>query len=121
MISSALLETSVRLFHIPNSCFSTRKLLITYTATLHDVPVIMYDQIGCGRSTHLPEKNGDAGFWSMSLFLSELDNLLSHLGIQDSYSLLGQSWGGTVAAEHAILHPKGLKKLIIADSSASGK
>jgi L-proline amide hydrolase len=81
----------------------------------------MYDQIGCGRSTHLPEKKGDMDFWTMSLFLSELDNLLSHLEIQGNYSLFGQSWGGSIAAEHAILHPKGLKKLIIANSSASGK
>ena len=80
----------------------------------------MYDQLGCGRSTHLPEKRGDTDFWTMELFLAELDNLLSHLGIKDNYSLLGQSWGGMVAAEHAILHPKGLNKLIIANASASG-
>jgi pimeloyl-ACP methyl ester carboxylesterase len=56
----------------------------------HGIPVIMYDQLGCGNSTHLQEKNGDGTFWTISLFLSELDNLLRHLGIQDEYYLLGQ-------------------------------
>jgi L-proline amide hydrolase len=79
----------------------------------------MYDQLGCGHSTHLPEKNGDGDFWTVDLFLSELDNLLSHLGIQNDYDLLGQSWGGMLGASHAIRQPKGLNKLVIADSPAS--
>ena len=87
--------------------------------TTHGIPVIMYDQLGCGNSTHLPEKKGDVEFWTVSLFLSELDNLLSHLGIQDDYDLLGQSWGGMLGSCHAIRQPKGLHKLVIADSPAS--
>ena len=78
----------------------------------------MYDQLGCGNSTHLPEKNGDCDFWTVSLFLSELSNLLTHLNIQN-YDLLGQSWGGMLAACHAIRQPRGLHRLIIADSPAS--
>jgi len=81
----------------------------------------MYDQLGCGRSTHLPEKKGDSDFWTIELFLLELDNLLAHLGIQNDYALLGQSWGGQVAAEHAVRQPKGLKSLVIANSPASSK
>ena len=81
----------------------------------------MYDQLGCGRSTHLPEKKGDNDFWTIELFLLELDNLLAHLGIQNDYALLGQSWGGQVAAEHAVRQPKGLKSLVIANSPASSK
>lgn len=89
-------------------------------ATLHSIPVIFYDQIGNGNSTHLPEKSGDAaGFWTEQLFLDELDNLLRHLGIQDNYALLGQSWGGMLAARHASKQPKGLKRLVISESPAS--
>jgi L-proline amide hydrolase len=79
--------------------------------------VIHYDQIGNGRSTHLRDKGAD--FWQPSLFVAELDNLLRHLGIAAGYHLLGQSWGGMLAAEHAVLRPKGLKGLVIADSPAS--
>ena len=79
--------------------------------------VIHYDQIGNGKSTHLPDKGGD--FWTVEFFLGELDALLAHLGITGRYALLGQSWGGMLAAEHAVRRPDGLKALILANSLAS--
>jgi L-proline amide hydrolase len=79
--------------------------------------VIHYDQLGCGRSTHLPDRG--PGFWTVQLFLAELDNLLETLGIADRYHVLGQSWGGMLAAEHAVRRPGGLRGLVIADSPAS--
>ncbi|KAL8783055.1 MAG: hypothetical protein Q9213_004902 [Squamulea squamosa] len=84
----------------------------------YSASVIFYDQIGCGRSTHLTEKKNDTEFWTPELFLSELDNLLKHLGIQDDYDILGQSWGGMLGSLHAISQPSGLKNLIIANSPA---
>jgi L-proline amide hydrolase len=47
-----------------------------------------------------------------------LNNLLRHLGIAE-YVLLGQSWGGMLAAEHGVRQPVGLRGLIIANSPAS--
>ena len=85
----------------------------------HGIPVIVYDQLGGGRSTHLPEKKGDASFWTVQLFLDELDNLLSHFKIQDDYDLLGHSWGGMLAASHAIRNPIGLRRLAIMSSLPS--
>jgi L-proline amide hydrolase len=79
--------------------------------------VIHYDQLGIGHSTHLRDKGAD--FWHVGLFLDELDNLLRHLGIQHRYHLLGQSWGGMLAAEHAVLQPPGLRSLVISNSPAS--
>lgn len=79
--------------------------------------VIHYDQLGNGRSTHLPGK--PASFWQVALFLDELNNLLQHLGIADNYALLGQSWGGMLTAEHAVTRPAGLKAAVIANSPAS--
>ncbi|WP_110686364.1 proline iminopeptidase-family hydrolase [Salinicola aestuarinus] len=80
-------------------------------------PVIHYDQIGNGLSTHLPEK--PTAFWQVSLFLDEMDNLLQWLGIQKDYLLIGQSWGGMLCAEHAVRRPGGLKGLVVANSPAS--
>lgn len=80
-------------------------------------PVVHYDQLGVGLSTHLPGRGAD--FWTVQLFLDELDNLLGHLGIARGYHLLGQSWGGMLAAEHAVRQPYGLKGLVIANSPAS--
>lgn len=79
--------------------------------------VIHYDQLGNGRSTHLPDKGAD--FWTVELFLAELDNLIAHLGIGGRYHVLGQSWGGMLTAEHAVRRPAGLRSAVIADSPAS--
>jgi L-proline amide hydrolase len=80
-------------------------------------PVIHYDQLGCGRSTRLP--GHDASFWTVELFLDELDTVLATLGIADRYFVLGQSWGGMLAAEHAVRRPEGLRALAISNSPAS--
>ena len=79
--------------------------------------VIQYDQFGCGRSTHRPEAPAD--FWSVQLFIEELDALVAHLGIGEAYHLLGQSWGGMLGAEHAVRRPAGLRGLVIANSPAN--
>ncbi|KAL8948947.1 MAG: hypothetical protein Q9222_004912, partial [Ikaeria aurantiellina] len=68
--------------------------------------------------THLPARKGDTDFWTPSLFLSELDNLLKSLGVDGEYDILGQSWGGMLGAMHAITQPKGLRRLVIANSPA---
>jgi L-proline amide hydrolase len=78
--------------------------------------VIHYDQVGNGRSTHLRDKPTE--FWTVRLFLDELQSLVDTLGIAENYFVLGQSWGGMLAAEHATLRPAGLRGLVIADSPA---
>lgn len=50
--------------------------------------VVHYDQLGHGRSTHLPDKAGDGDFWTVDLFVRELANLIGHLGLSD-YHVLG--------------------------------
>ena len=84
----------------------------------YDIPVVIYDQIGCGRSTHLPERMSDTAFWTVELFMKELDNLLARLNIK-SYYLYGQSWGGMLGSIYASRNPSGLKKLILSNSPAS--
>ena len=86
----------------------------------YGIPVLMYHQIGNGKSTHFRDKKGDNEFWTVELFMAELDNVIAHFGIKE-YDLLGQSWGGMLAAEYAIKQPKGLRKLIISNSPADMK
>jgi L-proline amide hydrolase len=80
-------------------------------------PWVLYDQIGCGRSQHLPEAPAD--FWSVELFRRELGALIEHLGIGARYHVLGQSWGGMLGMEHAVENPPGLRSLVVANSPAS--
>jgi len=78
---------------------------------------VLYDQVGCGKSTHLPD--APAEFWSPQLFKDELAELARHLGVADRYAVVGQSWGGMLAMEHALDHPEGLRAIVVADSPAS--
>lgn len=80
-------------------------------------PVIHYDQVGCGRSSHDPSRGGE--FWTVELFREELANLVASLGIAGGYHLLGQSWGGMLGAEYALRRPDGLKSLVLSNSPAS--
>lgn len=97
--------------------FSHDYLLALATIAESGRPVVHYDQLGGGRSTHLPEQGAE--FWTVALFLAELDNLLEKLEIAGRYHLLGQSWGGMLGAEHAIGQPRGLRGLILSNSPAS--
>lgn len=78
---------------------------------------VLYDQLGCGKSDHLP--GAPADFWSPQLFKDELVELARHLGIADRYAVVGQSWGGMLAMEHALDRPPGLQGMVVADSPAS--
>lgn len=87
----------------------------------YGVPVVLYDQIGCGASTHLRQTAGNRSFWTMDLFIAELDNLIDHLHIRDGsgFHLFGQSWGGMLAADFATRRPVGLRRLILSSAIAS--
>lgn len=91
----------------------------------YGIPTVLYDQIGCGRSTHLRDKMSDVEFWSFDLFIKELDTLIDHLNLRDrGFFLLGQSWGGVLAASYAMHQPQGktpagLRKLVIASGPSS--
>ena len=80
---------------------------------------ILYDQIGCGNSTHLQEAPKE--FWTPELFMEELTLLTQHLDIADDYAIIGQSWGGMLGMQFATQSPAGLKALIVADSPAGMK
>jgi L-proline amide hydrolase len=78
---------------------------------------VLYDQLGCGKSEHLPDAPAD--FWTPQLFKDELAELTRHLGIPDRYAVVGQSWGGMLAMDYALDHPAGLRAMVVADSPAS--
>ncbi|KAK0451605.1 proline-specific peptidase [Armillaria borealis] len=83
--------------------------------------IIFYDQIGTGHSSHIHNK--PSSFWSIELFVNELENLIAHFSLTDkSYDLLGQSWGAQLGAEFIIRRqPHGLRRLILANGLASAK
>ncbi|KAJ7153618.1 proline-specific peptidase [Mycena filopes] len=81
------------------------------------VPVIFYDQLGCGSSTHL---NRGRSFWTLDVFMDQLDAVLIHFGVAGRFSLLGHAWGGMLAATYAARRrPEGLQRLVLTNSPAS--
>jgi len=82
--------------------------LLPLTALSGERRVILYDQLDVGKS----DKPGDAKNWTVDRFVAEIDALRKALGL-DRFHLLGNSWGGTVAAEYAIGRPQGLKSLTL--------
>lgn len=88
----------------------------------HAIPTILYDQLGNGRSTRLPDKTGTDGqaFWTMTLFKDQLSNLIEDLFL-GSYHLWGHSWGGMLVQEFALDKDRsqGLKKLILHSTVAA--
>ncbi|CZT50657.1 related to proline iminopeptidase [Rhynchosporium secalis] len=83
------------------------------------IPVILYDQIGSGLSTHLPETASTPSLWDESIFFSQIHQLLTHLGISQNYDILGSSWGGMLGSAFAATKPPGLRRLVLSNSAAS--
>lgn len=71
-------------------------------------PVIIYDQLGSGRSDHPT----DTTLWRVDRFVAELAAVRKALGLEQVH-LLGHSWGGALAAEYmAAAKPEGVVSVI---------
>ncbi|KAF3062242.1 L-amino acid amidase [Daldinia childiae] len=84
----------------------------------YGIPIVFYDQIGCGRSTHFQEKIRDDSFWTVDLFIAELNNLVDHLGLREKgFFVAGQSWGGMLAGSFPLFmeYGKTLRAALPAD------
>lgn len=60
-------------------------------------PVILYDQLGCGRADPCSEP----GLWTVERYAAELEQIRQGLGLRQ-WHVLGQSWGTVLAVEHAL-------------------
>ncbi len=76
--------------------------------------VILYDQLGCGRS----DRPSDTSLWTIPHFVQELVAVREALGL-DRLHLLGSSWGGMLAMQYVLDHQPPLESLILCGSPAS--
>lgn len=79
--------------------------LLKHGWTLHS-----YDQLGCGES----DKPEDAALWSLPRYVTELEEVVSALGL-GRYSLLGHSWGTWLGSEFALRNQPAIAKYVLAD------
>jgi len=77
-------------------------------------PVVVYDQLGCGRS----DAPDDPSLWTVDRSVEELDQVRNALGLERTH-LFGQSWGGWLAIEYMCRRPEGIVALVLASTSAS--
>jgi proline iminopeptidase len=76
--------------------------------------IILYDQLGCGRSTRIL----DTGLMTVDHFVEELEILRKALKLKEFY-LLGQSWGTMLALDYYLKYPSAVKGLIFCSPAHS--
>ncbi|MEP7067114.1 MAG: proline iminopeptidase-family hydrolase [Gemmatimonadota bacterium] len=89
----------------PGSSSYYLKPLLTLSA---DRPVIIYDQLGCGKSDHPT----DTTLFTVDRYVRELQTLRDSLGLREIH-LLGHSWGAMLAEAYMATHPTGVQSLIL--------
>lgn len=72
------------------------------------VPVVFYDQRGCGRS----ERPSDPSTYTMDQLVADLDELRTALGV-DRIVPWGVSYGCLLAAEYAVAHSNHVDRLVL--------
>ncbi len=82
-----------------------------------DRPLIMYDQLGCGKSMI----TGHPELFNEEVWLDELENLLKNLEIKEMH-MLGHSWGGMLTLHYNFKRQgKGVKSYILSSTLYSSK
>jgi proline iminopeptidase len=76
--------------------------------------VVMFDQLGCGRS----DRPGEKTLWTADRFVEEVACVRRALGL-DRIHLLGQSWGSMLAVDAVLAGATGISSLVLASPPLS--
>jgi proline iminopeptidase len=74
-----------------------------------DRPVVLYDQLGCGRS----DRPNDKSLWRIERFVDEVEAVVEHLALED-FHLFGSSWGAMLACQYILDKQPGVMSLVLA-------
>ncbi|MGH7865231.1 MAG: proline iminopeptidase-family hydrolase [Candidatus Binataceae bacterium] len=77
-------------------------------------PVVLYDQLGCGKS----DRPDNPKLWHIDRFVAELAAVRRSLGLARVH-ILGQSWGTLLLAKYALSKPRGLASVIFSNPAIS--
>jgi L-proline amide hydrolase len=92
---------------------STHHYFTPLEALASERPVVLYDQIGCGKSDRPTDIE-----WSVDVFRDEVVALREQLALERIH-LLGTSWGGMLAQEHVLSGATGIVSLILSSTLAN--
>jgi L-proline amide hydrolase len=76
-------------------------------------PVVLYDQIGCGKSDRPTDIE-----WDVGVFRDEVAAVRDQLALEHIH-LLGTSWGGMLAQEHVLSGADGIVSLVLSSTLAN--
>ena len=94
---------------------STHDYLLVFSELVrHGYRVVLYDQLGCGRS----ELARDVSEYSIERDVDDLEELRTKLALGKVH-LVGSSYGGALAIAYALAHPGALRSLTSASGLAS--
>jgi len=85
----------------------TSKSFYQFASIGDDRPVIIFDQLGSGRSGY----HTDTTLLKVENFVEQVEALKTSLGLKEFY-LHGHSWGTALALEFYLKYPKGIKAII---------
>ena len=86
----------------------TSKSMYNFAPLSKDRPLIIFDQLGSGRSDH----HSDTTLMTVDSFVEQLEELKNALGL-NKYYLYGHSWGTMLAMAYYLEYPKGIEALIL--------
>lgn len=92
----------------------TSHYLTPLTALADERPVIIYDQLGSGRS----DATTDSTLWTEAAFVAQLEALRDSLGIE-KFHLLGHSWGTMLGTQYYFAHPDRVVSLVLSSPALS--
>ncbi len=85
----------------------TSKSFYNFAELSVDRPVILFDQLGSGRSDY----HTDTTLMTVEIFVEQLEQLKNALNLKEYY-LYGHSWGGLLGLAYYLEHPEHMKSLI---------
>ncbi len=88
--------------------------LETLAALADERAVILYDQLGCGRS----DRPDDPALWTLARAVAEVEAVRRGLALERVH-VLGHSWGGFLAVAHAAAHPESVSSLVLSSPLVS--
>ncbi len=85
----------------------TSRSMYLFSPLTQERPVILFDQLGGGRSTY----HTDTALLKVPYFVSQVQAVTEALNLESVY-ILGHSWGTALALEYYLAHPEKVQALI---------
>jgi L-proline amide hydrolase len=112
-VAGDLASGAVPLLALHGGPGSTHNYFAPLESLADERPVVVYDQLGCGKSDRPQDIE-----WGVDIFRDEVVAVREQLALERIH-LLGTSWGGMLAQEHVLSGASGIESLVLSSTLAS--